>query len=231
MKNKSVLISGGTGGLGRAVTRLALEKGARVTIPVYASKEIDALKSYLSAEKFERVRFEEADLISEKEVSALMERMEQLDVLLHLVGGFSMGKAASYTMEQWQKDFQLNVNTTFLTVKHALNRMLENQYGRIVTVGSGAAVNPSGGLAGYSASKAAVVAFTQSVADETKGTAITANSVLPSIIDTPANREAMGAKNADKWVKPESLAEVICFLGSEAAGDLRGAVIPVFGNV
>jgi NAD(P)-dependent dehydrogenase (short-subunit alcohol dehydrogenase family) len=103
--------------------------------------------------------------------------------------------------------------------------------GRIVTVGSRGAVQPGAQLAAYCASKAGVVALTQAIAAETKGTNITANTVLPSTIDTPANRAAMGAENADQWVSPESLAGVICFLASEAAGDLRGAAIPVYGDL
>ena len=142
-----------------------------------------------------------------------------------------MGKTHEYSYEAWKKDFDLNLNTTFLVCKHSLRRMLEHGYGRIVTVGSRGAVQPAGQLASYCASKAGVVALTQAIADETKGTNITANSILPSIIDTPANREAMGSEQADKWVKPESLSQVICFLASEAAKDVRGAAVPVYGSV
>jgi NAD(P)-dependent dehydrogenase (short-subunit alcohol dehydrogenase family) len=142
-----------------------------------------------------------------------------------------MGKTHEYSYAQWKKDFDLNLNTTFLVCKHSLKKMLEHGYGRIVTVGSRGAVQPGGQLAAYCASKAGVVALTKAIADETKGTNITANSVLPSVIDTPANRQAMGSEEADQWVKPESLAQVICFLASEAAKDMRGAAIPVYGSI
>lgn len=142
-----------------------------------------------------------------------------------------MGKTHEYSYEQWKKDFDLNLNTTFLVCKHSLRKMLEHGYGRIVTVGSRGAVQPGGQLAAYCASKAGVLALTQAIADETKGTNITANTVLPSVIDTPANRQAMGTQEADKWVKPESLAPVICFLASEAAKDMRGAAVPVYGSI
>ncbi len=102
---------------------------------------------------------------------------------------------------------------------------------RCDTRGSRSAVEPAGQLAAYSADKAGVVALTKAIADETKGTNITANVILPSVIDTPKNREAMGSENADKWVKPESLAQLICFLGSEAAQDMRGAAIPIYGDI
>ena len=122
------------------------------------------------------------------------------------------------------------MHTTFIACKYSLRMMLQHGYGRIVTVGSRGAVQPAAQLAAYSASKAAVVALTQSIAQETKGTNITANAVLPSVIDTPTNRDAMGAENADQWVKPASVAEAICFLASEAAKDVRGAAIPVYGD-
>ena len=157
--------------------------------------------------------------------------MGRVDVLIHLVGGFAMGKTHEYSFADWQRDFDLNLNTTFLVCKHSLGKMLQNGYGRIVTVGSRGAVEPAGQLAAYCASKAGVVGLTKAIADETKGTNITANVVLPSIIDTPTNREAMGTQDADKWVKPESLAQVICFLASEAAKDVRGAAVPVYGSI
>jgi NAD(P)-dependent dehydrogenase (short-subunit alcohol dehydrogenase family) len=231
MKGKQVLLTGGTGGLGLGVTPTVLAQGAAiVTIPYVKAQEVERLKGVLSPGDRARVRFVEANLADEASVAQLVNGMERVDVLIHLVGGFSMGKTHEYSYEQWQNDFDLNLNTAFLVCKHSLRRMLDQNYGRIVTVGSRGAVQPGGQLAAYCASKAGVVALTQSIADETKGTNITANVVLPSIIDTPANRTAMGAENADRWVKAESLAQVICFLASEAAKDVRGAAVPVYGS-
>lgn len=231
MKGKHVLLTGGTGGLGLGVTPIVLAQGATaVTIPYVRAQEVERLKGILAPADLARIRFIETDLTSEASVEALVNGMERVDALIHLVGGFSMGKTHEYSYQQWRQDFDLNLNTTFLVCKHSLRRMLEQHYGRIVTVGSRGAVQPGGQLAAYCASKAGVVALTQSIADETKGTNITANVVLPSIIDTPANRAAMGADHADRWVKPDSLGQVICFLASEAAQDLRGAAIPVYGN-
>jgi NAD(P)-dependent dehydrogenase (short-subunit alcohol dehydrogenase family) len=231
MKGKQVLLTGGTGGLGLGVTTTILTQGAQVTIPYYNEKEVERLKGNLPTAEFECIRFVPADLSQESVVEQLVNDMGRVDVLIHLVGGFSMGKTHEYSFEQWKKDFDLNLNTTFLACKHSLRKMLEHGYGRIVTVGSRGAVQPGGQLASYCASKAGVVALTQAIADETKGTNITANTVLPSIIDTPANREAMGSEQANKWVKPESLAQVICFLASEAAKDMRGAAVPVYGSI
>ncbi len=231
MKGKHVLLTGGTGGLGMGVTPAVLAQGANLTVTYAVAREVERLQGILSPTDFAKIRFISADLSNEPAVERLFEEMERVDVLIHLVGGFSMGKTHEYSFEQWKKDFDINLNTTFLACKHSLKKMLEHGYGRIVTVGSRGAVQPGGQLAAYCASKAGVVALTQAIADETKGTNITANTVLPSVIDTPANREAMGSEDADKWVKPESLAQVICFLASEAAKDLRGAAIPVYGSI
>ncbi|HEY9604655.1 MAG TPA: 3-oxoacyl-ACP reductase FabG, partial [Allocoleopsis sp.] len=225
------LLTGGTGGLGMGVTAAILAQGADLTIPYYNEKEVERLKGKLPALEFDRIRFVAADLAQESVVEQLVNDLGRVDVLIHLVGGFSMGKTHEYSFEQWKKDFDLNLNTTFLACKHSLRKMLEHGYGRIVTVGSRGAVQPGGQLAAYCASKAGVVALTQAIAAETKGTNITANVVLPSIIDTPTNREAMGSEQADRWVKPESLAQVICFLASEAAKDIRGAAVPVYGSI
>lgn len=232
MRGKQVLLTGGTGGLGLGVTPVVLAQGAAIiTIPYVKAQEVERLKGVLSPGDVARIRFVETNLADETSVEHLVNRMDRLDVLIHLVGGFSMGKTHEYSYDQWKKDFDLNLNTTFLVCKHSLRRMLEQNYGRIVTVGSRGAVQPGGQLAAYCASKAGVVALTQAIADETKGTNVTANVVLPSIIDTPTNRAAMGTENVEHWVKPESLAQVICFLASEAARDVRGAAVPVYGSV
>jgi len=231
MEGKKVLLTGGTGGLGMGVTVAVLAQGAEVTIPYYHEKEVQRLKGMLPAAEFDCIRFVSADLSKESVVEQLVNDMGRVDVLIHLVGGFAMGKTHEYSFEDWKRDFDLNLNTTFLACKHSLRKMLEHGYGRIVTVGSRGAVQPAGQLAAYCASKAGVVALTKAIADETKGTNITANVVLPSVIDTPTNREAMGTQDADKWVKPESLAQVICFLASESAKDVRGAAVPVYGSI
>ncbi len=232
MKGQHVLLTGGTGGLGLGVTPAVLAQApASVTLPYRNDQELQRLKAILSAEDQQRLRLVRVDLLQEAEVAGMIQAMERVDVLIHLVGGFSMGKTHEYSYAAWKHDFDLNLSTTFLVCKHSLARMLAQNYGRIVTIGSKGAVEPGAQLAAYCASKAGVLALTQSIAAETKGTQITANIVLPSMIDTPTNREAMGADQADQWVKPQSLAEVICFLGSAAAQDLRGAVIPVYGNL
>ncbi|MBD3887299.1 3-oxoacyl-ACP reductase FabG [Phormidium tenue FACHB-886] len=230
MEGKHVLLTGATGGLGLGVTPVVLAQGANLTSPYRRVQDLDRLKEVLSADDMTRINFVSADLQDEQSVEQLVNNMPKVDVLIHLVGGFAMGKTHEYPFSDWKRDFDLNLNSTFLVCKHSLRRMLQHNYGRIVTVGSRGAVEPGGQLAAYCASKAGVVALTKAIADETKGTNITANVVLPSIIDTSTNRAALGAENAHNWVKPESLAQVICFLASEAAQDVRGAAVPVYGS-
>ena len=231
MKDKRVLLTGGTGGLGLGVTPAVLHHGGHLTMTYREEREVGRLKSRLSAAEFERIRFVRVDLTQETAVARLIDDLGRVDVLIHLVGGFTMGATEEFSYEDWLKMFDLNLHSTFLLCKHCLRSMKLHNYGRIVTIGSRGAVQPGANLAAYCASKAAVVALTQAIAEETKQTNITANVVLPSIIDTPGNREAMGEANSKDWVSPESLAEVICFLAGEGAKDLRGAAIPVYGSL
>ena len=231
MQNRHLIITGGTGGLGTSVTQLALKLGAKITIPYHSLNGVEQLKQSLKNKKINEINFVFTDLRDEKKVIEIFDKLDNLDILIHLVGGFSMGPTAEFSLEDWKRQIDLNMTSTFLVCKYALQKMIKNNYGRIVTVASRAALEPAAGMAAYSASKAGVLAFTRAIAEETKGTPITANTVLPSVIDTPANRRSMGEKDAADWVKPDSLAEVICFLASEKAADLRGAAVPVYGSI
>lgn len=231
MKGKQVLLTGGTGGLGLGVTPTFVASGAKVIIPYRSDRGIIRLKERMPAADFERIIFVKVDLNDESAVEKLVNDLGRVDVLIHLVGGFSMGRTDEFSFGDWKDAFDLNLHTTFLVCKHCLRVMRRHGYGRIVTVASRGALQPGAQLAAYCASKAGVVALTQAIAQETKNLDITANVVLPSVIDTPSNREAMGEAQADEWVKPESLAEVIGFLASDAARDVRGSAIPVYGSV
>lgn len=228
MKDRHLILTGGTGGLGTEVTKRALSLGAQVTIPYHSLNEVEQFRKSVTDKN---LNFIFADLRDEKSVKEVFEKQESVNVLIHLVGGFSMGDTDTYTLEEWNRQLSLNLTSTFLVCKYALKYMKDKNYGRIVTVSSRVAFEPASKMGAYSASKAGVIAFTKSIAEETKGTNITANTVLPSVIDTPKNRKTMGEQYAHNWIKPESLAEIICFLASEKAGDLRGAAVPVYGNV
>ena len=230
MRDRHVLVTGGSGGLGTAVTAAFLARGARVTVPVTDDRQAAYLRAALGDDA-ERVAQPRADLRNEADVQRVIDGMERVEAVVHLVGGFAMGDTDETTLDAFRGQLELNLVTAFLVCKHGLRRMKQGGYGRIVGVGSRAAVEPSARLAAYTASKAGLVGMIKSIAEETKDLDVTANCVLPSIIDTPANRAAMGEADAGKWVEPERLAEVIAFLASEAAGDLRGATLPVYGRV
>jgi NAD(P)-dependent dehydrogenase (short-subunit alcohol dehydrogenase family) len=230
MKNKQILLTGGSGGLGQGLIPLALRRGAHVTIPYLTEKSVENLRKKLAGNSIDQILFVRADMTNEQDVQRVIAAMQNIDILIHLIGGFSMGPTHAYTLQKWQKQINLNLTSAFLTSKHSLIRMRQQNYGRIVTIASRAALEPAAEMAAYSASKAGVIALTKSIAEETKGMNITANVILPSIIDTPNNRKNMGPQQAHKWVKPESLAQVILFLASEEAKDIRGSAVTVYGN-
>lgn len=225
-----MLITGGSGGLGTAVTAVMLARGARVTVPVVDERQAEYLRAALGDEAA-RVAQPYADLREEADVQRVVDGMERVDAVVHLVGGFAMGPIDTFALADFRGQLELNLVTAFLVIKHGLRRMKAGGYGRIVAVGSRAAVEPGALLGAYAAAKAGLVALVKSVAEETRELDVTANCVLPSVIDTPANRAAMGDAEAHKWVKPQRLAEMIAFLAAEAAGDLRGATLPVYGRV
>jgi NAD(P)-dependent dehydrogenase (short-subunit alcohol dehydrogenase family) len=228
VRGKAVLIADGTGGLGVAVTQAALAQGAVVTVTYLVDAELEPARA--AAGVGAAVTFVKADVGSEAAVQTLIAGLPRVDALIQLVGGFAMSPTAETTLADFQRQLDINLITTFLLCKHVWPKMQLQDYGRIVTIGSRTAVAPSAQTAAYAASKAGVIALTQAIADETRGTGVTANCVLPSVIDTPANRRAMPTADQTHWVKPASLAGVILFLASEAARDQRGAVIPVYGS-
>ncbi len=233
MKDKIVLLTGGTGGLGTAVTKMFLNSGVKsITLPYRSTSSVEELKSELSPEQIARINFIAADLNDESAVISLVNGMERIDNLIHLVGGFAMGKIEELSLADWQKMLDSNLNNAFLLGKHCLKKMRENGYGRMVFVGSRGAVQPAAQISAYCASKAGLLSLVGSIAQETleKDTDITANCVLPSVIDTLKNRTAITTENSWQWITPESLANVICFLASDDAKDIRGAAIPVYGK-
>jgi NAD(P)-dependent dehydrogenase (short-subunit alcohol dehydrogenase family) len=230
MINQSIIITGGTGGLGSAVTEAFLELGANITLPFTNSRGWEQLRDRLGTQQFSKLNTVQADVSDSERVAKIVSAMERVDALVHLVGGFAMGDTADFSDEDWHHQININLTTTFTMVRAVLPKMQTQNYGRIITISSRAAEQPAGKMAAYSATKAAVLAFTRAVADEFRDTDITANTVLPGTIDTAANRSAMGDEAARLWVKPEAIAKVITFLASPEAGDISGAAIPVYGN-
>ena len=230
MRNHNILISGGSGALGLTLTRHMVSGSGKINLLVNSERSMDRIRREFSSGEMAQIEMIRTNVLDENQVASAFTRAGNVEVLIHLVGGFAMGDTDSFSLADWDRQIDLNLKSAFLLCKYALKTMRKNGYGRIVTVASRAALQPAAKQAAYSAAKAGLVALTKSIAEETKGTGITANVVAPGTIDTPANREAMGAESAASWVNPLALAEIIAFLASEKAGELRGAVIPVDGN-
>ncbi len=225
----TAIVTGGTGGLGTAIVARLLEDGWRVVVPWIVEAELERLKP---ADGLELIQ---ADLFDREAVAAVVELAAQGDTALrgvvNLVGGFAVGGRVHETpVEEFEKQFRLNLRPAYLIVQAAVPRMLESGGGSIVCVGTRAALQPFPGAAGYISSKAAVIAFAQAVAVEYKNDGIRANTILPSVIDTPGNRASMPKADHDKWVKPAEIAGVVAHLLSEDSKPTSGAAIPVYGR-
>ena len=229
-----VLVAGGTGGLGRAVSLAFLEEDARVVVTYRKQEELDILKN-LAVGKGSQLNGFSADVTNEAEVGKLVEgivaRHGRLDVMVNTVGGYAGGvKLWELDTKVFDQMLALNLRAGYALSRAAVRVMLKQGSGAIVNIAAKAAMDHGAGAAAYAASKAAAVAMMDSLAEDLKGTGIRVNSVLPSIIDTEANRKAMPKADFAKWPKPEDIARVIVFLCGDDAKVIHGAAVPLFGN-
>jgi NAD(P)-dependent dehydrogenase (short-subunit alcohol dehydrogenase family) len=228
------LVAGGTGGLGRAVSLAFHKESAQVVVTYRKQEEFDLLRNAADAGG-SRLEGHRIDVTDEAAVSQLIEsilaRHGRLDALVNTVGGYT-GSVKLWEMETDVLDrmLALNLRSGYVLSRAAVRVMLKQGRGAIVNVAAKAAFDHPGGAAAYAASKAAAVALLDSLAAELKGTGVQVNSILPSIIDTAPNRQAMPKANFAKWPKPEEIARVILFLCSDEARVIHGAALPVYGN-
>ncbi len=231
---KTVFVAGGTGGLGRAVTLAYLDHAANVIVTYRRPEEFASIER-IAEEKAGSLFGFSADLTqpaaTQSLVADLVSRFSRLDVLVNCIGGYSGGTPAWQQDDStWNRMLDLNLRAANSLFRAVVPVMLAAKTGSIVQVNARAALDHGAGAASYSAAKAALLALTGSLANDLKGTGIRVNSILPSIIDTPANRHAMPDADYDKWPRPEDLASVILFLTNDAARAIHGAAIPVYGN-
>ena len=227
---QSAIVTGGTGGLGSAVVARLLDDGWRVVVPWIVESELSRVQERDGLELVQADLFD-PDMVAEVVALGAGDAEAPLRGVVNLVGGFAMGGRVHETpIGDFERQFRLNLRPTYLVTAAALPHLLEHGRGSIVCVGTRAAVQPFSGAAGYISSKAAVIAFAQAVAVEYKLTGIRCNAILPSVIDTPANRAAMPNADHDRWVKPAEIAGVIAFLLSEDSAPTSGAAIPVYGR-
>ena len=218
----NVLITGAGGGLGSATCRVFFESGATV---------IAVDRHWPQAQPFPTIA---ADLTTAGGCDTMIaEALKHgpIDALVHLVGGFSGGSTIAETSDEtWDLMMNVNLRIAFNVMRATLRPMVAAKRGKIAAIGARAGVEPSPKYAAYAISKAALVALVRNVAAEGKNAGIMANVVLPSTIDTPANRNAMPQSDFSRWVTPESIAKLLLWLTSDAAGDVSGAVIPIYGR-
>src|SRR5713226_9383587 len=231
---KVALVAGGTGGLGRAVSLAFLEQGCNVAVTYPRQEEWDALQSAAGASK-ERLEGYRVDVTDEAAVTGLIESLlgkhGRIDALINTVGGYAGGaKLWELDTRVFELMLALNLRSGFVLSRAVVPAMLKQGHGSIVNVASKAAFDHAAGAAAYAASKAAAVAMMDSLAADLKGTGVRVNSILPSIIDTEANRKAMPSADFAQWPKPEDIARVVLFLCSDEAKLIHGAAVPVYGG-
>jgi NAD(P)-dependent dehydrogenase (short-subunit alcohol dehydrogenase family) len=226
MNGKVIVVTGASGALGKVVAEVALAQGAKVDSVDHAPSQLPATS--------DRIELGGVDLTdaaqAKKAIDAAAEHFGRLDALINIAGGSAFEAVAEGDPKTWQRMYALNVLTALNASRSALPHLEASSAARIVNVGAMGALQAGAGMGAYAASKAGVHRLTEALAAEWKGK-ITVNAVLPSTIDTPANRASMPKADFGKWVRPEELANVILFLASDAASAITGALLPVSGRV
>jgi NAD(P)-dependent dehydrogenase (short-subunit alcohol dehydrogenase family) len=227
MKDKVALVTGADGGLGTFVTQALLDAGAtvvglsrKIQQSAFASPNFTALPAQISSAAGAKMA-----------VDTLVSRFGKLDVVIHTIGGFAGGQSIAESDDAtFQRMFDVNLYSTFYVLRAAIPVMRKTGNGRIVAIGSRAALEPGAGVGAYSASKAAMVSLIRTVALENRDAGITANVILPGTMDTPTNRKFMPNADVSKWVRPAAVASLIVWLVGDAGKDVNGSMIPIYGS-
>ncbi|WP_370322239.1 SDR family oxidoreductase [Oricola sp.] len=227
---KTVIVTGAAGNLGSAVAKRFAEEGASVALFGHRLEKVEAVANELAGNHAAfGVDLTDREA-SKKAVAEVTEKLGPPAIVCAIAGGFDMGTPVhEVPAEDWQKMMDLNLGTLLSVLAAVTPGMIERGAGKIVTIGANGAKSGGKTMGPYAASKSAVMRVTESASAELKSHGINVNSVLPSIIDTPENRDAMPKAEPAKWVTPESLAGVIAFLCSDDAKDIHGALVPVTG--
>jgi NAD(P)-dependent dehydrogenase (short-subunit alcohol dehydrogenase family) len=226
MNGRVVVITGASGALGKVVAEEALARGARVAGVDHAPTQVPA-----TPERIELGGVDLTDAMQAKQaIDAAAAHFGKLDALINIAGGFAFETVVDGDPKTWQRMYALNVTTALNASRAAIPHLAASSAARIINIGAMGALQAGAGMGAYAASKAGVHRLTEALAAEHKGK-ITVNAVLPSIIDTAANRASMPKADFSKWVSPKELADVILFLASEAASAVTGALLPVSGRV
>jgi NAD(P)-dependent dehydrogenase (short-subunit alcohol dehydrogenase family) len=231
LQHRVAIVTGGTGALGQAVTLRFLSDGAVVAVPYAVEKESLQLRERATPADRERLVTEPVDVTDLSAMTAFVERTVaahgRVDILVGAVGGFAVGALLETDAATWRRMLDLNLTSAFAATKAVLTHMVRARYGRVVLVASRAVVPPVGGFIAYTVAKAGVIAFVQALAHEMRSHGVTVNAVLPSTMDTPANRAAMPDSDRRGWVPVEAVADAIAMLAREAAAHITGTLLAV----
>jgi NAD(P)-dependent dehydrogenase (short-subunit alcohol dehydrogenase family) len=231
LAGRVAVVTGGTGALGQAVTVRLLADGAIVAVPYAVEDERERLMQRVAAADRQRLIVKSADVIDVKAMTAFAEGVVaaqgKIDILVAGVGGFAGGSLLDTDLETWTRMLDLNLTSVFSAAKAVVPAMVRARYGRVVVVASRAVVPPSGGFIAYTVAKAGAIAFTQALSQETSGQGITVNAVMPSTMDTPANRAAMPGSDRKGWVPVEAVADAIAVLAREASAHITGTLLAI----
>jgi NAD(P)-dependent dehydrogenase (short-subunit alcohol dehydrogenase family) len=225
------IVTGGSGALGQAITTRLLADGDVVCVPWVVDRERERLQGSVDASTRTRLHLERCDVSDDAAMNALVAgvvaRHGRVDVLVSAVGGFAMGDLVQTDRATWDKMLALNLTTQYVAAHATLPHMLAAGSGRIVAVASRAVVPPSAGFIAYTVAKAGVIAFVQALAAETRGRGVTVNAVLPSTMDTPANRAAMPDVDPKTWVPVAAVADAIAYLAAPASAHVTGTLLAI----
>jgi NAD(P)-dependent dehydrogenase (short-subunit alcohol dehydrogenase family) len=233
LKEKVAIVTGGTGALGRVIVSEFLKEGAKVICTYIVDEELRDVLPLLSQFR-DQIVFTKTNVIKQKQVERTVQktlkRFGRIDILVNTVGGFAYAPVVETDEKTWDHMMNINLKSTFLCSKAVLPHMIKQNYGKIINISSRPALKGAAGVGAYGASKAGVLNLTEAIAEEVREYNINVNAILPSVIDTPANRKAMPEADFSKWVKPEEIARVVVFLASDESKPISGAGIPVFGK-
>jgi NAD(P)-dependent dehydrogenase (short-subunit alcohol dehydrogenase family) len=231
LADRVAVVTGGTGALGQAVTLRFLAEGAVVAVPYAVPQERDRLYERVAAADRSRLVMEPVDVIDLEAMHEFAARLaasrRTIDILVAGVGGFAGGSLVETDAETWKRMLDLNLTTAFSAAKAVVPRMIEARYGRVIIIASRAVVPPGPGFIAYTVAKAGAIAFAQALAQEMREHGVTVNAVLPSTMDTPANRAAMPESDRKGWVPVEAVADAIATLARQASAHISGTLLAI----
>jgi NAD(P)-dependent dehydrogenase (short-subunit alcohol dehydrogenase family) len=227
LNGKSIVITGAFGTLGSAVVSTAAAAGARVAL---IDRAVQAPAASAGCRSYGNIDLTDQGA-TKATFNAIAAEFGRIDALVNIAGGFRWEKIAEGQIDTWDFLYNINLKTALCASKAALPHLIACGNGRVINIGAGASTKAGLGMGAYAASKAGVAKLTEALAEELKDRGITVNAILPSIIDTPANRADMAGADFSRWVKPEQIADLIAFLLSDRAAAITGALIPVNGRM